>query len=95
MKQQRETLKKERETADKIAARAFAQSYLADLIPSVFGTLNDNGYFFDPVERDVELGFLPWIMEQVEKKIDTSILSRTVLDGKLQQVLISSTCFTI
>lgn len=53
MKQQREILRKERETADKIAARAFAQSYLSDLVPSVFGTLSDNGYFFDPVERGV------------------------------------------
>lgn len=51
MKQQREVLKKQKETADKIAARAFAQSYLADLVPSVFGTLSDNGYFYDPVER--------------------------------------------
>ena len=51
MKQQREILRKERETADKIAARAFAQSYLSDLVPSVFGTLSDNGYFYDPVER--------------------------------------------
>lgn len=87
MKQQRETLKKERETADKIAARAFAQSYLADLIPSVFGTLNDNGYFFDPVERDVELGFMPWIMEEVEKKIDMSVLGRTVLDAIIRDVV--------
>ena len=51
MKQQREILRKEKETAEKIAARAFAQSYLSDLVPSVFGTLSDNGYFFDPVER--------------------------------------------
>ena len=51
MKQQREVLRKEKETAEKIAARAFAQSYLADLVPSVFGTLSDNGYFYDPVER--------------------------------------------
>jgi len=51
MKQQREVLKKQKETAAKIAARAFAQSYLADLVPSVFGTLADNGYFYDPVER--------------------------------------------
>ena len=53
MKQQREILRKEKETAEKIAARAFAQSYLADLVPSVFGTLSDNGYFYDPVERGV------------------------------------------
>lgn len=51
MKQQREVLRKEKETAEKIAARVFAQSYLADLVPSVFGTLSDNGYFYDPVER--------------------------------------------
>ena len=84
MKQQREVLKKEKETTEKIGARAFAQSYLADLIPSVFGTLSDNGYFYDPVERDVENGFLPWIMEEVEKVIGKSVLGRTMLDGKSQ-----------
>ena len=51
MQQQREALLKEKETAERIAARAFAQSYLADLVPSVFSTLNQNGYFYDPVER--------------------------------------------
>ena len=51
MLQQKEILRKQTETSEKIAARAFAQSYLADLVPSVFGTLADNGYFYDPVER--------------------------------------------
>ena len=51
MQQQREALLKEKETAEKVAARAFAQSYLADLVPSVFSTLNQNGFFYDPVER--------------------------------------------
>ena len=46
-----EARKLEQETNDKIAARSFAQSYLADLVPSVFGLLSENGYFFDPVER--------------------------------------------
>uniref|UniRef100_A0A670ZKS7 Radial spoke head 3 n=1 Tax=Pseudonaja textilis TaxID=8673 RepID=A0A670ZKS7_PSETE len=50
-KQQMEILQKEKETAEKIAARAFAQHYLSDLIPSVFGSLRDSGYFYDPVER--------------------------------------------
>merc|ERR1711976_137033 len=73
MKQQREILRKERETSDKIAARAFAQSYLADLVPYVFGTLSDNGYFYDPVERDVEEGFLPWLMDRVEEQINKQV----------------------
>ena len=51
MAQQREVVRLEKEEAEKIAARAFAQSYLADLVPSIFGTLADNGYFYDPVER--------------------------------------------
>ena len=54
MKQQRDILRKERETSEKIAARAFAQSSLSDLVPSVFGTLADNGYFYDPVERGTQ-----------------------------------------
>ncbi|XP_059504459.1 radial spoke head protein 3 homolog isoform X2 [Stegostoma tigrinum] len=52
MAQQQAVLKKEKDTSDKIAARAFAQTYLADLIPTVFSTLRDNGYFYDPVERE-------------------------------------------
>ncbi|XP_066274080.1 radial spoke head protein 3 homolog B-like isoform X2 [Branchiostoma lanceolatum] len=87
MKQQREVLRKEKETAEKIAARAFAQSYLADLIPSVFGTLADNGYFFDPVERDVESGFMPWLMETVEKAIDKSVMGRTMVDVLIREVV--------
>jgi len=49
---------KEAETSEKIAARAFAQSYLADLVPSVFSLLSNSGYFYDPVER----GQLTWLV---------------------------------
>lgn len=87
MRQQREIAKKEKETADKIAARAFAQSYLADLVPTVFGTLSDNGYFYDPVERDLEQGFMPWLMEQVTEHLKKSELGRMVLDGILREVV--------
>ena len=51
MQQQRVALLKEKETAEKVAARAFAQSYLSDLLPSVFSNLNEGGFFYDPVER--------------------------------------------
>lgn len=87
MRQQREIAKKEKETSDKIAARAFAQSYLADLVPTVFGTLSDNGYFYDPVERDLEQGFMPWLMDQVTDHLKKSELGRMVLDGILREVI--------
>lgn len=87
MRQQRDVLRKEKETAEKIAARAFAQSYLADLVPTVFGTLSDNGYFYDPVERDIEQGFLPWLMDCVTEQLKKSELGRLVLDGLLRDVV--------
>ncbi|XP_078503118.1 radial spoke head protein 3 homolog [Lissotriton helveticus] len=86
-KQQRDALMKEKETAEKIAARAFAQRYLADLIPSVFSNLRDSGYFYDPVERDVETGFIPWLMTKVEKTMEKSILGRTMLDLLIREVV--------
>jgi len=61
MQQQAQATQKEAETSEKIAARAFAQSYLADLVPSVFGMLSENGYFYDPVERGNHLVLLIFI----------------------------------
>ena len=81
LNQQREVLAKEKETADKLAARAFAQSYLSDLIPSVFGSLTDHGFFYDPVERDVDEAFIPWLMDNVVEKLESLIIGRTVMDG--------------
>uniref|UniRef100_A0A8C5THE2 Radial spoke head 3 n=1 Tax=Malurus cyaneus samueli TaxID=2593467 RepID=A0A8C5THE2_9PASS len=75
-----EKLRKQKETAEKIAARAFAQRYLADLIPSVFNNLHDSGFFYDPVERAIETEFLPWLMSEVEETLQRKILGRTMLD---------------
>uniref|UniRef100_A0A803VZG5 Radial spoke head 3 n=1 Tax=Ficedula albicollis TaxID=59894 RepID=A0A803VZG5_FICAL len=78
-----EKLRKQKETAEKIAARAFAQRYLADLIPSVFNNLHESGFFYDPVERDIETEFLPWLMSEVEETLQKKVLGRMMLDCKL------------
>ncbi|XP_041952237.1 radial spoke head protein 3 homolog [Alosa sapidissima] len=86
LRQQREVLERERETADKIAARAFAQQYLADLLPSVFSSLRDHGYFYDPVERDLETSFFPWLMTGVSEALEKRNAARTVLDMLIRDV---------
>merc|ERR1712013_862110 len=91
MKQQVEVLKAEKDTTDKIAARAFAQSYLQDLVPSVFGTLHDAGYFFDPVERDIETSFMPWLMEGVTGEIQKVVVARTLLDSIIRETVCNRT----
>lgn len=87
MRQQMDVLKKEKETTEKIASRAFAQSYLQDLVPSVFGTLQDHGYFYDPVERDIESKFMPWLMENIEIDLSKARLARSVLDTIIREMV--------
>ncbi|NXO34954.1 RSPH3 protein, partial [Locustella ochotensis] len=82
-----EKLRKQKETAEKIAARAFAQRYLADLIPSVFNNLHESGFFYDPVERDIETEFLPWLMSEVEETLQKKVLGRTMLDSLIRTVV--------
>uniref|UniRef100_A0A673NBL3 Radial spoke head 3 n=1 Tax=Sinocyclocheilus rhinocerous TaxID=307959 RepID=A0A673NBL3_9TELE len=81
IKRQKAVLEKEKETADKIAARAFAQQYLSDLLPSVYSNLKDCGYFYDPVQRDkyIETGFLPWLMEEVTNTLEQRNVARTAM----------------
>uniref|UniRef100_A0A673SS70 Radial spoke head 3 n=2 Tax=Suricata suricatta TaxID=37032 RepID=A0A673SS70_SURSU len=85
--QQWEVVCQHTETAQKVAARAFAQRYLSDLLPSVFSSLRDSGYFYDPVERDIEIGFLPWLMHEVDKTMEYSMVGRTVLDMLIREVV--------
>lgn len=85
--QQWEVVYKHNETSQKVAARVFAQRYLADLLPSVFGSLRDGGYFYDPIERDIEIGFLPWLMNEVDKTMEYNMVGRTVLDMLIREVV--------
>uniref|UniRef100_A0A3P8X401 Radial spoke head 3 n=1 Tax=Cynoglossus semilaevis TaxID=244447 RepID=A0A3P8X401_CYNSE len=84
--EQREALKKEKETAEKIAARVFSQHYLADLLPAVFTSLSDHGYFYDPVEKDIETNFFPWLMAEVNKSLEKRRVARQLLDGIIYEV---------
>ncbi|XP_070843719.1 radial spoke head protein 3 homolog [Chaetodon trifascialis] len=84
--QQREVLQKERETAEKIAARAYTQQYLADLLPAVFTSLRSHGYFYDPVAKDIETNFFPWLMTEVNNSLDKRYVARQLLDNIILDV---------
>lgn len=87
MKQAADVLRLERETAEKLAAKAFAKSYLADLVPSVFNNLRENGYFYDPVQRDLETGFMPWIVANTLNELNQLQVGRLLLDTLLRDVV--------
>ncbi|KAJ8391523.1 hypothetical protein AAFF_G00088450 [Aldrovandia affinis] len=86
LRQQREVLRRERETAEKVAARAFSRQYLVDLLPSVYTTLKEHGYFYDPVERDLETVFLPWLMAQANGTLEKHCAARAIVDMLIRDV---------
>ncbi|XP_047429959.1 radial spoke head protein 3 homolog [Mugil cephalus] len=86
IKQQKEVLKKEKEIAEKIAARAYTQQYLANLLPAVFTSLRTHGYFYDPVEKDIETNFFPWLMDEVNNNLEKRFAARELLDTIIHEV---------
>lgn len=77
----------EQETQEKIAARAFAQRYLTELLPSVFGVLEENGYLYDAQEHEVETEFMPWLETQVGEQMAQACTARSLLDNMLVDVI--------
>lgn len=87
MKQAEEAVRLEQDLMEKLAARAFAKSYLEDLVPSAFNQLRENGYFSDPIEQDVELSFMPWLMEKTLSEVTHLLLGRTLLDSIIRETV--------
>ncbi|CAF0883114.1 unnamed protein product [Rotaria sp. Silwood1] len=87
MKQAQEAVRSEQDVAQKIAARAFAKAYLQDLVPSVFNNLRENGYFYDPVEHEIETSFMPWLMDRTMTQVNQLVLGRTILDSIIRDVV--------
>ncbi|XP_068593446.1 radial spoke head protein 3 homolog [Cebidichthys violaceus] len=85
--QQKEVLKNEKEVAEKIAARACAKQYLSDLLPAVFTSLRGHGYFYDPVAKDVETNFIPWLMDEVNNSLERRYTARNLLDNIIHDVV--------
>jgi hypothetical protein len=70
---------------EKIAARAFSQQYLSSLHVGVFDTLTEQGFFYDPVKREVEETFLPELLASIGNRADSysaaQLLAEELIDG--------------
>jgi len=69
LKQERERLEKEQILKEKVAAAAFAKNYMSGIENSVLDRLSKMAYFFDPVEREVETDFMPWLGSLAQEKL--------------------------
>merc|ERR1711937_1053735 len=67
--EERERVAKEKVLKEKISAAAFAKNYMAGIESSVLDRLSKVAYFYDPVEREVETEFMPWLGNLVVDKL--------------------------
>lgn len=69
VQQERERVAAEREVARKAAARTAAKHFMSGLQSSVVSSLQAAGHLYDPVQRQVDGVFMPWLLESVASKL--------------------------
>mmetsp|Transcript_39112 Transcript_39112/g.54319 ORF Transcript_39112/g.54319 Transcript_39112/m.54319 type:complete len:456 (-) Transcript_39112:213-1580(-) len=86
--QERDRLEREKQVREKVAAQTFARGYLTGLVGNVFDKLFEQGYFYDPVEKEVEESFMPWLQKEVGTCIQKETAARAVVDAVIEEAQI-------
>ncbi|KAK0160596.1 hypothetical protein PV328_007990 [Microctonus aethiopoides] len=81
LRQHEDALKIQQETEERVAATVLLTGYIAELLPTVLDSLKVSGYLLDEMKSDSEDGFMPWLVKEVRKEMDTMIDSRELLSG--------------
>lgn len=80
-------VQQEEEVMEKVAARGFAKTYLTDLHHAVLESLVQSGHFFDPVEKEVESVFMPWLRDSAASFLENIRTARTITENITKGVL--------
>merc|ERR1719198_704578 len=91
LKQEKERKRLQKELKEKIAARSFAKNYTSDITSDVFATLEAAGHFYDPVNREVEEVFIPWLLDEVVDKADAVQTAQSLTDSLIKEALKKTT----
>jgi len=85
--QERERVEREKAVREKVAAQTFARGYLSGLVGSVFDKLYEAGFFYDPVQKEVETEFMPWMTDAVVAECSKAAAARKVVNELIIKAL--------
>lgn len=68
---------------EKIAARAYSNQYLANLHEGVMNDLFDEGFFFDPVKKEVEEIFMVNLINDLKSSVDSYNAAKNMVEELL------------
>ncbi len=66
---------------------------LVGLTGTVYGRLQDSGFFFDPVQREVEQQVMPWLKEETQNIVARQATARCVTTHHLPAAHALFLCF--
>jgi len=78
---------------EKVAARAFANQYLSSLHEGVFDDLQEEGFFFDPVRKEVEDIFMPDLLSTISSRSNAYGAARVMMDELIAGARVLSRVF--
>lgn len=85
--EEQERVQKESVLKEKLAAAAFAKNYMGGIESSVLDRLSKLAYFYDPVEREVEMEFMPWIAQLATEKYASFALGTSMAQDSVEGAL--------
>lgn len=68
--QEKKRVAEKRDLEEKIAARSFTKQYLGNLHTGVFDMLEEEGHFYDPVQKEVEEIFMVNLLGEIRRRSD-------------------------
>jgi len=93
LEQERKRAAEKRILQEKIAARSFSQQYLGSLHTNVFDTLEGEGFFYDPVRKEIEDIFLADVIKELRRQADAYVAAHQVAFELLENARIVSRSF--
>eukprot|EP00696_Hemimastix_kukwesjijk_P012084 gnl/Hemi2/25161_TR8463_c0_g1_i1.p2 gnl/Hemi2/25161_TR8463_c0_g1~~gnl/Hemi2/25161_TR8463_c0_g1_i1.p2 ORF type:complete len:367 (+),score=119.76 gnl/Hemi2/25161_TR8463_c0_g1_i1:133-1233(+) len=85
--QERERLKREAEMKEKLAQKKFAQEFMGTVATDTLSNLQRKGYFGDPLMREVEVQFMPWLLSEANSRIVDLQTARGLVDDLIHDAL--------
>lgn len=65
---------------EKIAARAYSNQYLANLHEGVMNDLFDEGFFYDPVKKEIEDIFMEQLLTDLRSSVDSYHVAKNLIE---------------
>jgi len=79
--QERQRLEREKKLNEKIAARSHARSYVSDVLSTTFSSLETEGFFYDPLLREINELFVPWLIGGMTNQLNQARVARQLVES--------------